>query len=60
MQKYKLKITNHEFPGLEENSYDFDSEITKEEYYLNSILLLNRIKTLIDPKLTKLFKRYDE
>ena len=60
MQKYKLKITNHEFPGLEENSYNFDSETTKEEYYLNSILLLNRIKTLIDLKSTKLLKRYDD
>ena len=59
-RKYKLKITNHEFPGLEENSYNFDSETTKEEYYLNSILLLNRIKTLIDLKSTKLLKRYDD
>ena len=59
MQEYKLNITNHEFPGLEENSYDF-SETTKEEYYLNCILLLNRIKTLIDTKSTKLLKRYDD
>lgn len=60
MQEYKLSITNHEFPGLVENSYDFNSETTKEEYYVNCILLLNRIKTLIHPKSTKLLKRYDD
>ena len=43
MQKYRLKITNHEFPGLEDNSYNFDSDTTKEEYYLNSIILFSTI-----------------
>lgn len=58
MQKYKLRVTNNEFPGLEANSYNNNS--TKEEYYLNCMLVLNRMKTLIDPKSTKLLKRYDE
>ena len=40
MQEYKLKITKHEFPGLESNSYDFESDTTKEEYYINSICLI--------------------
>lgn len=59
LQKYRLKITNYEFPGMEENSYSYNAT-NKEEYYLNSIILLNRIKTLIDPKSTKLLKRYDD
>ena len=59
LQKYRLKVTNYEFPGMEENSYDYTTS-TREEYYLNSIILLNRIKTLIDPKSTKLLKRYDD
>lgn len=60
MQEYKSNITNSEFSGLEEDTYNFDSETTKEEYYLNCILLLNRIKTLIHPNSTKLLKRYDD
>lgn len=60
MQKYKLRVTNNEFPGMEANSYSYNNDSSKEEYYLNCILLLNRIKTLIDPKSTKLLKRYDD
>lgn len=60
LQKYRLKITNYEFPGMEENSYSYNNNSNREEYYLNSIMLLNRIKTLIDPKSTKLLKRYDD
>ena len=59
LQKYKLKITNYEFPGLEENSYNYSTS-TREEYYLNTLMLLNRIKTLIDPNSTMLLARYDE
>ena len=59
MQKYKLKITNHEFPGLEANSYSYNNNSTKEEYYLNCVLVLNRIKSLIDPNATKLLQMYD-
>ena len=60
MQEYRLNITNKEFAGGEDDSYNFDTETTKEEYYVNCLLLLNRIKTLIDPKSTKLLKRYDD
>lgn len=60
MQKYRLRITTHEFPGMEANSYSYNNDSSKEEYYLNCVLLLNRIKTLIDPKSTKLLKRYDD
>lgn len=60
MQKYKLRVTNNEFPGMEASSYSYNSNSSREEYYLNCILLLNRIKTLIDPKSTKLLKRYDD
>ena len=41
------------------NAYDF-SESNRSEYFLNSIMLLNRIKTLIDPKSVLLLKRYDD
>lgn len=58
MQKYKLRVTNNEFPGLEGKSYNNNS--SKEEYYLNCMLLLNRIKSLIDPNSTKLLKIYDD
>lgn len=60
MQKYRLKITDYEFPGMEENSYSYNNDTTRLEYYLRSLFLLNRIKTLIDPKATKLLKRYDD
>ena len=59
LQEYKLKITDEEFPGMQENAYDF-SESNRSEYFLNSIMLLNRIKTLIDPKSVLLLKRYDD
>ena len=60
MQKYKLRITNAEFSGVEPNSYSYNNNSTKEEYYLNCILMINRIKSLIDPGATNLLKKYDD
>lgn len=60
MQKYKLKITRTEFSGVEPNSYSYNNNSTRKEYYLNCILLINRIKSLIDPNATILLKKYDD
>ena len=60
IQNYKLNITNYEFPGVEANSYSYNNNTTREEYYLNCVLLINRIKSLINPNATNLLKKYDD
>lgn len=60
MQKYKLRITDSEFPGVEPSSYSYNGNSSRQEYYLNCMLLISRIKTLISPKATKLLQRYDD
>ena len=58
MQKYRFKITSSEFAGGNRESYKFNS--SREEYYLNCLILLDKIKSLIDPRATKLLQRYTE
>ena len=60
MQEYKIKITDTEFSGVESSTYNYNNSSTKEEYYFNCILLINRIKTLIHPNATNLLKKYDD
>lgn len=60
MQKYRLRITDSEFSGLEPSTYSYNNNSTREEYYLNCILLINRIKSLIHPNSTKLHQKYDD
>lgn len=60
MQKFRLKITNSEFPGVDASTYSYNNDSTREEYYMNCMLLLYRIKSLIDPKSTQLLQRYDD
>lgn len=57
VQRFKLRITNDEFAGKEKNSYNFNC--SKEEYYLNCIMIVKRIKSLINPNATNLLKKYD-
>lgn len=59
MQKYRLRITDSEFSGLEPSTYSYNNNSTKEEYYLNCILLINRIKSLIHPDSKNLHQKYD-
>ena len=58
MQKFKLRITNSEFSGTDPNTYNYSC--SKEEYYLNCMILLNRIKTLSNPDSKGLIKKYDD
>lgn len=58
MQKFKLNITNSEFPGINDKAYN--NNCSREDYYMNTMLLIYRIKSLIDPKATKLLEKYDE
>lgn len=58
MQRYRIKVTSSEFAGGNRESYKFDS--SREEYYLNCLILLDKIKSLIDPRATKLLQRYTD
>lgn len=60
MQKYRLKIAANEFSGVEPSTYSYNNNTTRQEYYLNCILLINRIKSLIHPNSTKLHQKYDD
>jgi hypothetical protein len=57
MQKFKLACTVDEFSGANHAEYNY--ECSRMDYYLNSIMLVERMKTLIDPKATNLLKRCD-
>lgn len=57
LQKFKVSIIKEEFPGT--NAEDYNYFCTKKQYYINCIMVLERLKTLIDPKATKLFEYYN-
>ena len=59
-KKNKSKKCNNCYNCFINNSYSYNNDTTRLEYYLRSVFLLNRIKTLIDPKSTKLLQRYDD
>ncbi len=58
MQKYKLQITKNEFSGIENHQYQYTS--TKREYYYYSIMEIERIKSLLDPRAVNLIEKYDD
>lgn len=58
MQKFRLKIIQDEFSGVEEDKYKYD--VSKKEYYYYSIMEIERIKSLIHPNATALIKKYDD
>ncbi len=57
LQKFKMSIIKEEFPGTSDEDYNYFC--TKKQYYVNCIMVLERLKTLIDPKATKLFEYYN-
>jgi len=57
MQKVKIEITESEFSGTDVNNYKFNIE--RKKYYIYCMLMIDRIKSLIDPKATKLLEEYD-
>lgn len=64
MQKYKSRLTGSEFSSGTKRSYKFDYKIgeeplSREEYYVYCMSLIQGIKSLINPKATKLLKKYD-
>lgn len=58
LQKLKLQITKKEFSGTEEDVFNF--KCSRKDYYMMSIMTIERIKTLIHPNATKLLERYDK
>ncbi len=58
LQKFKTSIIKEEFPGTEKENYNYFC--TKKQYYVNCIMALERLKTLIDPKATKLIGYYNK
>ena len=58
MQEFQDRITEDIFSGKRKKTYRYNC--TKEEYYLKSIILINRIKSLLHPEATKLIKKYDD
>ena len=58
MQNFSNQIIDDMFSGKKKKTYNYSC--TREEYYINSIILIHRIKTLIHPESTDLLKRYDE
>lgn len=65
MQKYKCRLTGSEFSSGKKSSYKFEGNkeferLSKEEYYVYCMSLIERIKSLIDPNAKKLLKKYDD
>ena len=58
MQNFQNQITDDIFSGKRKKTYNYSC--SREEYYLNAMILINRIKTLIHPNATELLKKYDE
>lgn len=58
MQDFRLGIIKDEFPGLEEEKYQYTA--SRKEYYYQSIMGIERIKSLVDPKAVNLLAKYDE
>lgn len=58
MQNFQNEITDDIFSGKRKKTYNYNC--TREEYYLNCMILINRIKTLIHPNATELLKKYDD
>ena len=57
MQKFKLSVVKDEFSGSKQKEYNYFC--TKKQYYINSIMILERLKTMIDPRATKLLAYYN-
>lgn len=57
-QRFKLDITKNEFSGTDPDQYNFD--LSRRDYYISSIILLERIKTMVHPNATKLIDQYNE
>lgn len=61
MDEYKSRLTDSESSSENKVSYKLGEEsLTREEYYVYSMVLIDRIKTLVHPSATKLLKRYDD
>ncbi|MBQ7411079.1 MAG: hypothetical protein IJW20_06840 [Clostridia bacterium] len=65
MQKYKSRLTGSEFSSGTKRSYKFDYKVgeeplSREEYYVYCMSLIEGIKSLINPNATKLLKKYDD
>ena len=61
LQKFKLRITKEEFSGIDNaDEFQYRYYSSKVEYYVNCIMVLERIKTLLNPNAKKLLKEYDK
>lgn len=58
MQKFKLSVKKGEFSGTDTDAYNY--YCTKKQYYINCIMIIERLKTMVDPKATKLLARYNK
>lgn len=58
MQSFQDKITEGFFSGKRNKIYNYGC--SREEYYLNCMILINRIKTLIHPEAKNLLQKYDD
>lgn len=58
MQDFRLKMTEDEFSGIQEEKYQYN--VSKKEYYYHSIMEIERIKSLINPKAVDLLAKYDD
>ena len=58
MQNFQNQITEDIFSGKRKKNYNYSC--SREEYYLNAMILINRIKTLIHPNAKDLLKKYDD
>ena len=58
MQKFKLSVKKDEFSGTGTDAYNY--YCTKKQYYINCMMILERLKTMVDPKATELLSRYNK
>lgn len=58
MQRFKITNTKNEFTSSQNQQYLYKD--TRKRYYLYCILLIEKIKSLIDPKATKLLEKYNQ
>ena len=60
VQNFKSKLVKKEFSGKPATDENRKYICNKKEYYINCIIVLERLKTMVDPNATQLLKYYNE
>ena len=60
VQNFKSKLVKKEFSGKTATDENRKYICNKKEYYINCIIILERLKTMVDPNATKLLEYYNE